>query len=416
MSTIGIVCEYNPFHKGHEYQINAAKELTGAEHVACLMSGHFLQRGTPALADKWLRTEIALSCGADAVFELPYVYATSSARDYATAAVAMMNHIGSIDYIVFGAETDNLSVLSELAHIISEEPGCISPDIRKYTSSGMSYGAARAKAVTSFVLSEQQPAGHLTEKYLSDVLSSPNNILAIEYLRALEESQSSIRPVLIPRTGSQYNSILAKHDICSASAIRNLLQNGSIDDIQRHVPDSCYLKLREQYNRTFPIFEDDMSGLLSYARLINPHANDVMDMDADLFNRLSATSPDQTFSETASQIKCRNFTLTHIQRALLHLIAGPQVDEYNLYKSDGLIYYAHLLGMQSGSGSMLRHMKKSSSIPIITKASAAGKVLSKTGLQMFSHDVRATRIYSNVIYHKYGCGIRDDYRRFPIIL
>ena len=117
MSTVGIVCEYNPFHKGHEYQIQQAKLLTGAEHVICFMSGNFLQRGVPAIADKHTRTEIALRCGVDAVFEIPFVYASSSARDYAHAAVCMMNALDGIDYISFGAECDDMDLLQKIAEL-----------------------------------------------------------------------------------------------------------------------------------------------------------------------------------------------------------------------------------------------------------------------------------------------------------
>lgn len=130
MSTVGIVCEYNPFHKGHEYQIQQAKLLTGAEHVICFMSGNFLQRGVPAIADKHTRTEIALRCGVDAVFEIPFVYASSSARDYAHAAVCMMNALDGIDYISFGAECDDMDLLQKIAELTVNEPPQVSEFIK----------------------------------------------------------------------------------------------------------------------------------------------------------------------------------------------------------------------------------------------------------------------------------------------
>ena len=151
MSTVGIVCEYNPFHKGHEYQIQQAKLLTGAEHVICFMSGNFLQRGVPAIADKHTRTEIALRCGVDAVFEIPFVYASSSARDYAHAAVCMMNALDGIDYISFGAECDDMDLLQKIAELTVNEPPQVSEFIKKSVSSGISYGSARAAAISEYL-------------------------------------------------------------------------------------------------------------------------------------------------------------------------------------------------------------------------------------------------------------------------
>ena len=151
MSTVGIVCEYNPFHKGHEYQIQQAKLLTGAEHVICFMSGNFLQRGVPAIADKHTRTEIALRCGVDAVFEIPFVYASSSARDYAHAAVCMMNALDGIDYISFGAECDDIDLLQKIAELTVNEPPQVSESIKKSVSSGISYGSARAAAISEYL-------------------------------------------------------------------------------------------------------------------------------------------------------------------------------------------------------------------------------------------------------------------------
>ena len=151
MSTVGIVCEYNPFHKGHEYQIQQAKLLTGVEHVICFMSGNFLQRGVPAIADKHTRTEIALRCGVDAVFEIPFVYASSSARDYAHAAVCMMNALDGIDYISFGAECDDMDLLQKIAELTVNEPPQVSEFIKKSVSSGISYGSARAAAISEYL-------------------------------------------------------------------------------------------------------------------------------------------------------------------------------------------------------------------------------------------------------------------------
>ena len=214
MSTIGIVCEYNPFHKGHEYQIEQAKAVTNADHVVCFMSGDFLQRGVPALADKYTRAEIALRCGVDVVFEIPFVYATSSARDYAFAAVTMMNLLQDIDYIAFGAETEDLQLLSDIADITVNEPSDVSDEIQRLSASGISYGLARASAVSAYLAKntvdrDSRKYRGYTEENISTVMSSPNNILAIEYLAAMSATNSKLKPILIKRISSAYDSLSA---------------------------------------------------------------------------------------------------------------------------------------------------------------------------------------------------------------
>ena len=260
MSTLGIVCEYNPFHKGHEYQIQQAKLLTGAEHVICFMSGNFLQRGVPAIADKHTRAEIALRCGVDAVFEIPFVYAASSARDYAHAAVCMMNALDGIDYISFGAECDDMDLLQRIAELTVNEPPQVSESIKKSVSAGISYGSARAAAISGY-LQSQNLTGY-TSSDLDSILASPNNILAIEYIAALIQTDSRIKAVPIRRILSEYNSTATDNDICSASAIRELLRSGDVENLRRHIPDSCYNILRNVYRKSFPVFDDDLSHRL----------------------------------------------------------------------------------------------------------------------------------------------------------
>lgn len=413
MSTIGIVCEYNPFHKGHEYQINEAKRISGADDVVCFMSGSFLQRGVPALMDKYTRTKAALACGVSAVFELPFVYATASARDFATAAVGMMNALGGIDYIAFGAETAELGLLQAVSEIVTDEPPAVSELIRELTASGISYGVARARAVTAYASDNSSCA--LIPDRLSEVMSAPNNILAIEYLSALIKTGSSIKPLLIPRLYSDYNGTSAESDICSAAAIRQLLEHGHIEDIRRHVPQACYDVISPLHGELFPIFEDDLSAFLSAARLMRGDRPGFVDMDGDLANRLSRLGINQSFTDVASQLGCRNYTRTHINRALLHMITGLTQEFYDSCRRDGFIHYAKLLGLRSDAGSLVRALKKSSSVPVITRASEIRNT-SVIGRGMFDYDVKATRIYSSLVYNKFGSDIPDDYRQPVIVL
>lgn len=421
MSTIGIVCEYNPFHKGHEYQIEQAKAITGADHVVCFMSGDFLQRGMPALADKYTRAEIALRCGVDVVFEIPFVYATSSARDYAYAAVTMMNRLKGIDYIAFGAETDDLQLLSDIAEITVNEPSEVSDEIRRLSASGISYGMARASAISSY-LAKNAAAGRTegfaayTEDRLNAVMSSPNNILAIEYLAAMTATDSRLKPILIKRISSAYDSLSTESDICSASAIRELLRNGNIESLERHVPEPCYLMLKERYNNIFPIFEDSMSNLLSAARLLCPSDGDISDMDGDLMNRLGKLDINLSFSETAQMLKCRNYTLTHIQRGLLHTITQLHVSDIKHFKQNGWIPYINILGLKKESSSILGTMKKNCEVPLITKNSEINRIDDPASQSMSRYDIKASDIYRNMIYQAYKTNIPGYYKRSVILI
>ena len=432
MSTVGIVCEYNPFHKGHLYQIEQAKKLTGADHVVCFMSGNFLQRGIPALADKFTRAEAAVRCGVDVIFEIPFVYSTASARDYATAAVTMMDMSGAIDYISFGAETDDLSLLSQIAGIVENEPPQVSDSIRRSMASGMTYGAARAAAIVEYLQGKDiarkdcsNDSSSSPESNISSVMSSPNNILAIEYLAALKRIGSKIKPVIIKRLISDYNSSEAVHDICSASAIRSLLGNSDIKTIERHVPKECYRILNTNYRKTFPIFEDHMSSLLDAARLLYGRydissslssSGEIVDMDQDLYNRMSKIDSDMSFSDTAKALKSRNYTLTHIQRALLHYVMQLTKTDYDSYKSDGWIYYLRLIGLNARAGGIVKQIKKNSDIPVITKAPEAASKLSTTGKSMFGYDVKSTAIYNSLVCSAYGTKLKNEYEHtIPVI-
>lgn len=431
MSTVGIVCEYNPFHKGHLYQIEQAKKLTGASHVVCFMSGNFLQRGIPALADKFTRAETAIRCGADIIFEIPFVYSTSSAKDYATAAVTMMNTSDAIDYISFGAETDNLPLLSFIADIIENEPINVSACIKQSMSSGMTYGAARAHAIAEYLHSNDIfkdsgltfDSSFAPEDSIKSIMASPNNILAIEYLAALKRTSSRIKPVIIKRFISDYNSNDTNHDICSASAIRTLLESADITAIKRHIPEECYHILNAIYKNTFPVFENGMSDLLSTARLLygsydKPSVSfvDTVDLDRNLYNRMSKIDAYMSFSDTAKALKSKNYTLTHIQRALLHYIMQLTNTDYNSYKAGGWIYYLRLIGLKAQAGCIVKQIKKEAGIPVITKASEAASTLSTIGESMFSYDIKSTAVYNNLVYNAHGAKLRNEYEHtIPVI-
>jgi predicted nucleotidyltransferase len=191
----------------------------------------------------------------------------------------MMNALDGIDYISFGAECDDIDLLQKIAELTVNEPPQVSEFIKKSVSSGISYGSARAAAISEY-LQNQNLTGY-TSADLDRILASPNNILAIEYIATLIQTDSRIKTVPIRRILSEYNSTATDNDICSASAIRELLRSSDVESLRRHIPDSCYNILQNAYRKSFPMFDDDLSHLLSARRILAPCTDDIVDMDRD---------------------------------------------------------------------------------------------------------------------------------------
>lgn len=263
MSTVGIIAEYNPFHNGHMLHLNRAKELTGADHALSVMSGNFLQRGLPAFCDKYSRAFLAVSCGLDAVFELPFIYAVSGAGEFAAAGISLLNSLGAVDYVAFGAEDNAPELFDEISQLMAEEPEEYSLRLKNLLKSGHSFASARAAALSE-VFGDTCAA----------IINKPNNILAIEYCTALKKTGSHIKPVIITRKYSDYNSTELNPAVSSASAInRAIYDSGSYSNIKGNVPEAVYSFIADNFNRRLPVYHDDMSQLLQHKRLFSNTAD-----------------------------------------------------------------------------------------------------------------------------------------------
>lgn len=406
MSTVAIVSEYNPFHNGHKYHLEQALKLSGADHSIAIMSGNFLQRGIPALTNKYHRAYMSTLSGVDMVFELPFVYATASARDFATAAVIMMNKLSVVDYIAFGVETDDLEAICFIANLIQNEPKEIGRQILMYLSSGMSYPASRLAAYKKYLNSD----------ILADILSNPNNILATEYLAALLKTDSDIKPIAVKRNASEYNSTNIDSSICSATAIRQqFIENeGSAKmpaNVEKVVPEQVFSSMNKEYHESFPVFDDDLSAALAYSRIIDDNNSEFVDMNNDLINRMNKVNLQTSFSELAASLKTKNITLSHINRALLHYIFRLNQEAYNSFKDNGYIYYAKLLSLRKEASHILKCINDNADIPVINKTADGVKLLDSTGYDMFRYDNMATTLYNQLVYEKYGTILPNDYTR-----
>ena len=417
MKIIGIIAEYNPFHNGHAYQITTIRERTGADFVIVAMSGDFVQRGAPAILDKYARAQMALSCGADLVLELPALWATASAEHFAMAGVTLFEKMGLVDGICFGAETDNLPLLTAIADILADEPEAYRTLLASYLKTGVAFPKARASALADFVAMHET---HLTDD-LHEVLSSPNNILAIEYLKALRRRHSSMTPYLIRREGSGYHDT-ALAPTASATGIREALFSGNAS-ISVSMPATAYTILQE-YQVMAPLLDaNDFSPILGY-RLLTLSPKELTafgDCSADIANRLYKNRPAfSSYTSFAAQNKRRDVTYTRMSRILLHIVLSITDEDYAHFASCDYIPYLRILGFRTAATRLFGELKAAAQVPLISKLADASAILSPDALSLLDKDIFAADLYEQVKVLKlqtdnsFPCGVpASDKKRIP---
>ena len=410
---VGIIAEYNPFHKGHEYQIQQAKEQTGANITIILMSGDFVQRGTPAIFAKHQRTAMALLGGADIVFELPSFYACGSAEYFSSGAVSVFNALNSIDFLCFGSESGEIDTCRFLGKLLADEPKLYKEKLRSFLKQGLSFPAARKSALAEYLKEKDIP-------FSEDFLDTPNNILGIEYCKSLAAQNSSIVPVTIKRIGSSYHETSLSSEYPSASAIRRELiaawntQKFLSDTLKNAQPPAVKDYLCSLLESEAFLIEDDFSLLLKYELLRNTPESlcAFSDMSPDLARRIyHHLNTFETFTQFAEQLKTKELTYTRICRALLHVLLNIPSDLPAVSPA-----YVRLLGFKKESSSFLRILQKNSDIPIITKAADYKKLLPKEAHSLFEKDLFASNLYETVKCNKKSTAFTNDLQKPPIIL
>lgn len=412
MKTVGIVAEYNPFHNGHLYQINQVKKITNADYVIVVMSGNFVQRGNPAILDKYARTKMALKNNVDAVFEIPVCYATASAEYFAYGAVNLLQKLGVVDYLCFGSECADLPLMKIIADYLIEEPSSYKEALLRFQKSGETYPKARALAI-----SETLSSSSYSSQEISEVLTSPNNILGIEYLKALSKLGSTIQPITIRREGASYHSEQLNENNPSATAIRKHIIEANLSLKASNLPSACIDILTKAYQHTCPITPDDFSSLLYYQLLMK--ANEIatfQDVSDDLSNRIQKLlTPALSFTSFAQDLKTKQLTATRIQRTLLHILLNLKQTDFDFYHSNQIMY-ARLLGFRKTSSTILREIQTRIHIPFITKVADAKALMSENEYSMFSNDIHASHIYNQVVYSKFSHNLKDEYTVGPVII
>jgi len=389
--TVGLITEYNPFHNGHLHHLQESLRRTGAEASIAVMSGHFLQRGEPALVDKWVRTEMALAAGVDLILELPFPFACNSAPHFAMGAVRTLNALGVVDTLCFGSESGEVAPLQEIAQLLVDRADVIEEGTRKRLRHGVNYPQARAA-----VLSELYPDLSL------ETMSSPNNILGIEYLRALQTTSSPIKAFTIPRLGAGYHSTDVTGHIASATGIRKRLSEGS--KIDHLLPAGCQKILREALAEGRSLDYDRL--FLSLQTLLLQEVETlrgIYQVKDGLGQRLvNAAMTSTSYAELADTIKSRHWTLTRIQRILSYVLLQINNDEMRKFLQQGPLYLRLLGATEKGRG-MLARARTKRTLPMISDPARAKATLrrfysnrpesSRLAERMLNCDLRATRLY-----------------------
>ncbi len=413
MKTVGLITEYNPFHNGHAYHIRQARALTHADYVIAVMSGDYVQRGEPAIVNKYTRAAMALQSGADLVLELPVRYATGSAEYFGAGAVSLLDSLGVVDALCFGSECGDTSVLLSIAEILAQEPSSLSKQLRQNVKGGMTYPAARASALTSY-LHMQLPGFSLSDAFLS----SPNNILGVEYCKALLRLHSSITPVAILRVGSSYHQKSLEEIYSSATALREKLYQGEPKEIQNQIPPRAFRLLEESLLNQPPALLDDYSLLLSY-RLMQETAESLtgyQDVSPELANRiLSCQGSQSSYTDFIQTVKTRELTYTRVSRALLHILLNIRSFPLD-HEGTSLVPYARILGFRKTCTPLLGAIKERGRIPLISKLANREKLLSDQSLAMLDEDIWCANLYERVAAHKSDRAfIHETSRQFPIV-
>lgn len=414
MSVVGLITEYNPFHKGHEYHISKAKELTGADNTVVIMSGNFVQRGTPAFMDKHTRASIALNHGADLVLELPLPFSCSSAEYFALAAVSLLDRTGVVDYICFGAETDNLSLLEEIASILVnakiDDAHPLNILIKENLKTGLSYATSRAFALCKLCNNED----------IKTIIEQPNNILAIEYLKALKLINSNIKPYVLKRTISTYHDSRDNDYMYSASSLRKNIDN---DDSIKTLFDFENI-YKEKYKITYPISEDDFDTIMATKLIENLHSNVDLsiynNIDEQLANKIIKTLINNSYrgwNDFCMMLKSKNIAYTSISRGLLSILLDIKKDDFKKYLDNNICNFVRILGFNKASSNILNSIKNNSSLTLIGQLSEINDNLdlNEIDLNMINKSILADEFYNSIVKLKYSTDIPNEYKRKLII-
>ena len=387
---LGIIAEYNPFHNGHLYQLNKAKKETNCEYSIAIISGNFTQRGLPSIFNKWDKTKLALLGGVDLVIELPLPYSISSAENFADGAIKILNSLNIIDYLSFGVESSNFEMLNLIADVLLDEPSDFKSLLSIELSKGLSFPKARANALTEFL--------HLNNSSILEFISSPNNILGIEYLKALKKYNSNISTYPVLRLKSDYNEKKINSDIASSTAIREALLNHKYSEIKNVVPKNCFDFLMQKITNNEMVLNLSAfeKQILYRLRMMSiEEIADLPDVSEGLeFSLKSASISCNSLSSLIESVKSKRYTYTRIQRILLYVLLN--ITKHDMVLSKNIMPYIRILGFnEKGKFLVSKISSLNPNLKVITSVKKFIDNCDDSDLKfLLEKDICATNIYA----------------------
>lgn len=375
---LGVITEYNPFHNGHKLHIQKSKEKTNNKHCIVVMSGNFCQRGEPAIFDKYTRTKMALLNGADLVLELPLCFATASAEMFALGAIDILDKTGVIKNICFGSEQGDINSFLEIVNILSDEPLQFKNYLNDYLDDGLSFPKAREQALEKF----------LNKKV--DILNEPNNILSIEYLKAINKLNSKICAKTIKREKAHFHSNNIDGNIASATAIRQAILNKNFEKIQNVVPKNCYDLMKNSKIKMLDNYTHILKYILKTQNL--SYIQNIADITEGIENKIIDNIDSKNITDLIKNIKSKRYTHTKLQRAILHIILNITKDEQDFLKQN-LNPYIRVLGFKKSSSHILTEITQNAKVPVVTNLKNAKNILNKNAMYYLEKEIKCSDIY-----------------------
>ncbi len=406
---IGIIAEYNPFHNGHLYHLQKSLQMTHSSYSVAVVSGNFTQRGSTSLVDKWAKAEIAIKNGIDLVLELPLLYSISSAENFAEGAIKILDSLKVIDYLSFGSELGDISTLNIIADILYKEPKAYKNILSHELSKGLSFPKARENALLMYLNDIRR---------FSNLLSSPNNILGIEYLKALKKLKSPITPITVERYNSGYHDTTYNGNVASATAIRNIVKNNGWDILRKVVPENTFSTLLENIKvghvvSDLSVFEKQI--IYNLRKMSIQEIAELPDVSEGLENAIkNAANSCNSVVEFLNIIKSKRYTNTRIQRILLYALLG--ITKKDMALSKKAIPYVRVLGFNNKGKYLISEIAKSNpKLEIITSVKKYMDTSNnKNSKYLLEKDIWATNVYT--IGYEYDSWNNLDYTHKLITL
>lgn len=387
--TVGIIAEYNPFHNGHLYHLQKAKEEANADYCIAVISGNFTQRGDTSIVNKWAKAYMAICGGADLVIELPTIYSVSSAENFANGAIKILDSLKIVDSFAFGAEANDIATLNNIANVLYEEPRGYTSILNHELQKGISYPTARENALMMYLNDIKRYA---------NILSSPNNILAIEYLKALKVQKSNLKPIMIKRQKVYYNENHIIDNFASATGIRELLRKKEYSKLKKVVPKSTYQILGQQNQKgeLIPGLEKyEKEIIYTLRKMPASEIANLPDVSEGLENAIkNAANNYNNLTDLINSIKSKRYTQTRIQRILIYALLG--INKKTMNTSKKVTPYVRVLGFNQNGRKLLSEITMRN--PKINMITSVKKYMNqnkdKQLAEILDLDILATNVYT----------------------